>query len=365
MEASEGPAASGRARVLVVDDSVVVRKVLADALSSEPDIEVVAVAANGRIALARLAQFPVDVIVLDVEMPELDGLSTLRELRRRPSSPRVIMFSAHTTEQARATVEALALGAEDCVAKPSSLNGSDAAQTVALQALKERIRLLSRRTTRRNTAPLPLPPTSAPITAPPPAQKRRIDVVAIGASTGGPNALCQLFSRLPAFFPAPILIVQHMPAGFTRPFAERLTRESSLPVEEGTEGVPLTPGRAWLAPGGRHMVVRRQAQGVALHLHDDPPVWSCRPAVDVLFESVAAAFPGSALGVVMTGMGEDGKLGAQAIRGTGGSIIVQDEASSVVWGMAGAVANAGLADAVLPLEALGDAIVRRARKELP
>lgn len=349
-----------RARVLVIDDSVVIRKFLADGLGSDPDIEVVAVAANGRIGLARLAQFTVDVIVLDVEMPEMDGLSTLRELRRRPGSPRVIMFSAHTTEQARATVEALALGAADCVAKPSSLSGSDAAQTIALQALKERIHMLTRRPVRRSPASGPYAPPILPQSG----SRRRIEVVAIGASTGGPNALCQMFARLPAFFPVPILIVQHMPAGFTGPFAERLTRESSLPVEEGADGVTLKPGMVWLAPGGRHMAVRRQAQGVALHLHDDPPVWSCRPAVDVLFESVARVFPSSALGVVMTGMGEDGKLGAQAIRSAGGSIIVQDEASSVVWGMAGAVANAGLADDVLPLDALGDAIVRRARKEL-
>lgn len=350
-----------RARVLIVDDSVVIRQFLSEQLGNEPDIEVVGVAANGRIALAKLAHLSVDVIILDVEMPELDGLGTLRELRRRPASPRVIMFSAHTTEQAKTTVDALALGAEDCVAKPSNLGGSHAAQKATILGLAERIRLLTMPKKTGERAPVSSEP-KIQVTVPNANLKRRVDIVAIGASTGGPNALCQIFSRLPAFFPAPIVIVQHMPASFTKHFAERLTRESNIPVEEGEEGIALLPGRAWVAPGGRHMVVRRDGAGFRLHLHDEPPVWSCRPAVDVLFESVAAAFLNHALAVVMTGMGEDGRLGAMAIRNAGGSVIIQDEKSSVVWGMAGAVANAGIADAILPLDELGDEIVRRARK---
>lgn len=349
------------ARVLIVDDSVVIRNVLSDSLG-ESDIEVVGVAANGRIALAKLAHLTVDVIILDVEMPEMDGLATLRELRRLSQPPRVIMFSSHTTDQARATVEALALGAEDYVAKPSSLNGSTGAKTLAIETLRERIHMLMRsRQSRQSTPSLGVAKLDAATLSQ--KRRRRFDIVAIGASTGGPNALCQIFSRLPAPLPVPILIVQHIPAGFTRPLAERLTRESNIPVDEGIDGTLLVPGKAWVAPGGRHMVVRRNTIGCTLQLHDDPPVWSCRPAVDVLFESVATAFPQNALGVVMTGMGEDGKLGAQAIRNAGGSVIVQDEQSSVVWGMAGAVANAGLADAVFPLEELGDAIVRRTRRE--
>ncbi|MFO0576426.1 MAG: chemotaxis response regulator protein-glutamate methylesterase [Polyangia bacterium] len=357
-----------RSRVLIVDDSVVIRHVLREQLGSAPDIEVVGVAANGRIALAKIEQLAPDVIILDVEMPELDGLATLRELRRRPVRPRVIMFSSHTTEQAQPTVEALALGAEDCVAKPSSLGSSDGAQAAAIQALLERIRML--------TSSRPVPPgagagaavrrVEAPALAPPTSGlRRRVGLVAIGASTGGPNALCRLFARLPAGLPVPIVIVQHMPAGFTRHFAERLTRESSIRVEEGTEGAALEPGRAWIAPGGRHMVVRRRAAALCLHLHDEPPVWSCRPAVDVLFESVAAAAAPGALGVVMTGMGEDGKRGAAALRQAGCSVIVQDEQSSVVWGMAGAVATAGLAEAMLPPDELGDEICRRTRRDLP
>lgn len=350
-----------RARVLVVDDSVVVRQFLAERLSAEPDVEVVGVAANGRIALAKLAHRSVDVLILDVEMPELDGLATLRELRQRPSSPRVIMFSAHTTQQARATVDALALGAEDCVAKPSNLGGSPSAQTAAVTALLERIRMLMR----SGSASRSVPHTSeSPIARaiPSPRARSTIEIVAIGASTGGPNALCQIFSRLPARFPVPVVIVQHMPIGFTKPLAERLQRESNISVEEGSEGTVLAPGKAWVAPAGRHMVVRRSRSSVSLHLHDDPPVWSCRPAVDVLFESVAAAFPHGVLGVIMTGMGEDGRQGSMAIRRAGGGVIIQDEASSVVWGMAGAVASAGLAEAILPLDELGDEIVRRVRR---
>lgn len=355
-----------RSRVLIVDDSVVIRHVLREQLGSAPDIEVVGVAANGRIALAKIEQLAPDVIILDVEMPELDGLATLRELRRRPVRPRVIMFSSHTTEQAQPTVEALALGAEDCVAKPSSLGSSDSAQTTAIQSLIERIRML--------TSSRPVPPgagaavrraETTELAPPPPGTRRRVGLVAIGASTGGPNALCRLFARLPAGLPVPIVIVQHMPAGFTRHFAERLTRESAIRVEEGTEGAVLETGRAWIAPGGRHMVVRRRAAALCLHLHDEPPVWSCRPAVDVLFESVAAAAAPGALGVVMTGMGEDGKRGAAALRRAGGSVVVQDEQSSVVWGMAGAVATAGLAEAMLPPDELGDEICRRTRRDLP
>lgn len=352
------------ARVLVVDDSVVTRQFLSEKLGLQPDIEVVGVAANGRIALAKLERLTVDVVILDVEMPEMDGLATLRELRRRPTRPRVIMFSAHTTEQAKTTVDALALGAEDCVAKPSGLSGADAEPQSAVQAILERIRMLTKakRQGNRNSDRVPTLRSAREASGPAGAAKRRVDVVAIGASTGGPNALCQLFERLPGGFPAPIVIVQHMPVGFTKPFAERLTRESKIPVEEATEGSRLTAGKAWLAPAGRHMVVRRDRAGCYLHLHDDPPVWSCRPAVDVLFESVATAFPRTALGVVMTGMGEDGRLGSMAICRAGGSVIAQDEQSSVVWGMAGAVANAGLADAVLPLESMGDEIARRARR---
>lgn len=353
------------ARVLVVDDSVVTRQFLSESLGRQPDIEVVGVAANGRIALAKLDRLTVDVIILDVEMPDMDGLETLRELRRRPTRPRVIMFSAHTTEQARTTVDAMALGAEDCVAKPSGLSGADAEPKLAVQALAERIRMLTRakRPSSRISQTLQVLRSSrGEGSGPVNALKRRVEVVAIGASTGGPNALCQLFASLPSFFPTPILIVQHMPVGFTKPLAERLTRESKLPVEEGAEGIRLTGGKAWIAPAGRHMVVQRDRTGCYLHLHDAPPVWSCRPAVDVLFDSVAVAFPRSALGVVMTGMGEDGRLGSMAIRKAGGSVIAQDEQSSVVWGMAGAVANAGLAEAVLPLENLGDEIARRTRR---
>lgn len=354
-----------RSRVLVVDDSVVIRHVLREQLGSAPDIEVVGVAANGRIALAKIEQLAPDVIILDVEMPELDGLATLRELRRRPVRPRVIMFSSHTTEQAQPTVEALALGAEDCVAKPSSLGSSDGAQAAAIQALLERIRMLTLRPAPTGAGAAGRRAEAPELALPPPGTRRRVGLVAIGASTGGPNALCRLFARLPAGLPVPIVIVQHMPAGFTRHFAERLTRESSLRVEEGTEGAALEPGRAWIAPGGRHMVVRRRGPGLCLHLHDEPPVWSCRPAVDVLFESVAAAAAPGALGVVMTGMGEDGKRGAAALRKAGCSVVVQDEPSSVVWGMAGAVASAGLAEAMLPPDELGDEICRRTRRELP
>lgn len=341
-----------RVRVLVVDDSVVVRQLLAERLGALPGIEVVGTAVNGRVALAKLAHTPTDVMILDVDMPEMDGLATLRELRRLPARPRVIMFSAHTTAQAKSTIEALSLGAEDCVAKPSNLSGAGADDV--LQALADRIRSLGGR-------PLTVATRAAPPPARVPAPRSPVGLVAIGASTGGPNALCQLFSRFPGAFPVPVVLVQHMPASFTRPLADRLMRESNIVVEEGAEGALLAPGKAVVAPGGRHMVVRREGRRARVHLHDEPPVCSCRPSVDVLFASVAATHAGAVLGVVMTGMGEDGRVGSRAIRDAGGSVIVQDAESSVVWGMAGSVVRDGLADAVLPLDELGDEIVRRVR----
>lgn len=347
-----------RVRVFIVDDSVVIRQFLVTELGREPDIEIADTAVHGRNALAKLARISVDVIILDVEMPEMNGLETLRELSRRPERPPVIMFSSLTTEQARTTVEALALGAEECVAKPSNLGDSDGARAGAIRTLLHHIRTL---TGTRPTGPgSPSGPVVSPAVTPSrPRSTQPVQVVAVGASTGGPNALCQLFSRLPAGFPVPIVIVQHMPAGFTKPLAERLTRESSLRVDEGVHGEELAPGRAFVAPGGRHMLVRHDGRRVLIHLNDDPPVCSVRPAVDVLFASVASVYTHGVLGVVMTGMGEDGKEGSRAIQAARGSVIVQDAASSVVWGMAGAVAKEGLADAVLPVDELGDEIVRR------
>ena len=340
-------------RVLVVDDSVVFRQLVSRELAADPMLEVVGTAANGKIALQRLPQMNPDIVILDIEMPELDGLSTLRELRKTYPKLPVIMFSALTERGAAATLDALALGATDYFAKPSGSGGIDASLEVIRKELIPEIKAICRHEQPSlpvSTKPVPSSIASAPI-----------DVVAIGASTGGPNALAEVFAGLPGDMPVPTLIVQHMPPMFTRLLAERLSAKNAVKVEEAQPGVVLQPGRGWIAPGDFHMIVARDGALTRLLLHQDPPENSCRPATDVLFRSVAKAYGPRALAVVMTGMGQDGLRGCEAIKEAGGQIIVQDEATSVVWGMPGFVARAGLADKVLPLAHIAPEIVRRVR----
>jgi two-component system chemotaxis response regulator CheB len=351
-------------RVLVVDDAVVFRRLVAEELSKDPALEVVGTAANGKIALAKMTQVQPDLVILDIEMPEMDGLATLAELRKTYPRLPVIMFSALTERGAEATLDALALGATDYFTKPTDAGGREASLVVIREQLIPEIKALCVRThgaTTANDGPSPLPGKSAAVQAPyrPPTQPGAIQVVAIGASTGGPNALADVFRRLPADFPVPIVIVQHMPPMFTRLLAERLSAEFAISVREGSSKTVLESGRAWIAPGDYHMIVVRDGLHVRLLLHQDPPENSCRPAVDVLFRSVAQTFGPRSLAVVLTGMGQDGLRGCEAIRETGGQVLAQDEASSVVWGMPGYVARAGLADRVLPLSLIGDEIVRR------
>jgi two-component system chemotaxis response regulator CheB len=295
-----------------------------------------------------------DIVILDVEMPVLDGLATLREIRKLYSKLPVIMFSALTERGAEATLDALALGATDYFAKPTGAGGLDASLQVIREELIPEIKALCPKT----AAP---PVAVAPVGALVGRSAGRVEVVAIGTSTGGPNALADLFAGLPADFPVPIVLVQHMPPMFTRLLAERLSARSALRVEEGRSGGRLLPGHAWIAPGDHHMIVACDGAGTRVLLHRDPPENSCRPAADVLFRSVAQTFGPAALAVVMTGMGQDGLRGCEAIRETGGQVIVQDEATSVVWGMPGFVAKAGLADRVLPLALIAPEIVRRVR----
>jgi two-component system chemotaxis response regulator CheB len=349
-------------RVLVVDDSVVVRRLVTRVLDEDDGIEVVGAAANGRIALAKIAQLQPDVVTLDIEMPELDGLATLAELRPRWPRLPVIMFSTLTERGAEATLEALALGASDYVTKPSGQPNAGEAMAAVRAELLPRIRALH---SRRHPSPAPSPSPPRAAAAPPPVRppvrpaNTRIDVVVIGVSTGGPNALAELLPALPATFPVPLVIVQHMPPVFTRLLATRLDSRCALDVIEAEGGEILARGRVHIAAGGRHLALLRQGTSVVAVANDDPPEHSCRPAVDVLFRSVASLYGSSALAVVLTGMGQDGLRGAEAIKVAGGQILAQDEASSVVWGMPGFVARAELAEAVLPLDALAAEISRR------
>jgi two-component system chemotaxis response regulator CheB len=288
-------------------------------------------------------------------MPVMNGLETLVELRKLYPKLPVVMFSTLTERGASATLDALSLGASDYATKPSN-TGSPAAAVAAIRAeLLPKIKALCGGSAVKLKS---LPPPRPTVKVKRPAN-RHIEIVTIGTSTGGPNALAEVLPRIPKDFPVPIVLVQHMPPIFTRLLADRLAARSAIPVEEGIAGVILSAGHAWIAPGNFHMTVKRAGVGSRLELNQDAPENSCRPAVDVLFRSVAQVFGTSVLGVVMTGMGSDGVIGAQHIREKGGEVIIQDEASAVVWGMPGLVFASGQADAVYPLDQLGQEITRR------
>lgn len=345
-------------RVLVVDDSMIVRRVVMEELSAPSDLEVVGAAVNGKDALVKAKELRPDLIILDIEMPEMDGLTALTHLRAdHPKTP-VIMFSSKTELGAAATLEALSRGAADFFAKPGGAGGLDASRLVIRDELIPAIRALGRR---KRTEPASRPMSIAPSPSPSPpstAATSRIDLVAIGASTGGPNALAELFAALPANFPVPIVVVQHMPALFTQYLAERLTRDSKIKTVEAKSGLELEPGKAWIAPGDFHLVVMRDGGRVQTQIHQEPPENACRPAVDPLLRSVASTYGPNCLAVILTGMGQDGCQGSAAIRAAGGVVLAQDEASSVVWGMPGHVVRAGLASKVLPLSMLAGEVSR-------
>jgi len=347
----------------VVDDAVVMRKLITEALQQDPELEVVGVAANGSIALQKIPQVCPDLVTLDLEMPEMDGLTTLQEIRKLYPDLPVIIFSTLSQKGAIATLDALSFGANDYVTKPANVGSVTEALSRLEQELVPKIKAhCRRRGLLRAAAPRPAGGwTSAP---PAPAVRpaaRPVEVVCIGTSTGGPNALAEVFSNFPDNFPVPILVVQHMPPMFTAMLADRLDTHSRVRCHEGADGQLVEAGHAYLAPGGRHMEVARSGASLRLLLHDGPAENSCRPAVDVLFRSAAAVYGGAGLGVIMTGMGQDGLRGCEAIREQGGRIIAQDEVTSVVWGMPGSVAQAGLADRVLPLSQIAWEIIRQVR----
>ncbi|UFN43030.1 protein-glutamate methylesterase/protein-glutamine glutaminase [Nocardioides okcheonensis] len=359
---------SRKVRVLVVDDSVVVRRLVAEALAADPQIEVVGTAANGRVALAKIAQVNPDLVTLDIEMPVMDGLETLRHLR--PLHPRlpVVMFSTLTERGATATLDALELGASDYVTKPANVGSVMASMEAVRQQLVPKIHGLCRRIIAPPapprpllTAPVaPLAPRGRPATA-----TNQVDVVAIGASTGGPDALSAVLAALPADLGVPVVVVQHMPPVFTRQFADRLNGKVPLHVSEASAGDPVVAGGVLVAPGDHHLRfrgTRALPSGIVAALDQGTPEHYCRPAVDVMFRSVVETWGGHVLAVVLTGMGSDGASGCAAVVAAGGSALVQDEATSVVWGMPRAVVEAGVPAQVLPLHQIGPAIVDRVRR---
>ncbi len=347
-----------RVKVLVVDDSVVIRKVLTDVLMADAEVDFLGAAANGKIALQKMAQTLPDVVALDVEMPEMDGLATLAEIRKLYPKLPVVMFSSLTEKAAATTLEALRLGATDYFAKPSGTGGARNSIEMVQRELVPRLKGLGRigrdgkRLAQRSVVSLPAPAVRLPTGS------HRIDIVALGASTGGPNAIADMLDKLPPL-PVPMVITQHMPPLFTRLFAERLNAATPHHVKEAAEGDVLQPGHIVIAPGDFHLVLRREGTKVRVHLNQEPPENSCRPAVDPMMRSVVALHGAGVLGVVLTGMGQDGLRGCQDIRNAGGQVVVQDEATSVVWGMPGFVARAKLAHAVVPLSRIASEITSR------
>ncbi|MEZ6123595.1 MAG: chemotaxis response regulator protein-glutamate methylesterase [Planctomycetaceae bacterium] len=340
-------------RVLIVDDSVVIRRLLSGILEQDPEIEVVGTAANGSIALAKLPQVTPDLVTMDVEMPVMDGLATVAELRKAYPKLPVIMFSTLTERGAIATFDALARGANDYVAKPANVGSVAAGMESVKSELIPRIKALCPFHQSSGHSAVPAVRPVGRVTT-----QSRCDAVVIGSSTGGPQALSSILSKLPGDFPAPIIIVQHMPPVFTKHLANRLNQECRLSVCEAESGEAVESGKVFIAPGGLHLEIQRQGTAVRTKLTESPPENSCRPAVDVLFRSAAKVYGGNLLAVVLTGMGQDGKRGAEAITGVGGTVIAQDEASSVVWGMPRAVTEAGLASIVVSLNGVPSELVR-------
>ena len=376
---SPAPRTAKPIRVMVVDDAIVVRSLLARWVDAEPDMQVIASLRNGREAVARIEQSDADVVVLDIDMPELDGISALPLLLQKKRDLVVIMVSTFTRRSAEISLRALALGAADYIPKPETTR--EATTSVSFRReLIEKIRTLgssrfSPRAYARAAAPEIAPsPHGKPVAAPRVRKTRSFEteplrlrlfaavrprVLLIGSSTGGPQALTALIEKLPAAVDrAPVLITQHMPPMFTTVLAEHLSRVGGRGAHEAEDGEPVLAGGIYVAPGGRHMRVVRSDDGIRIALGDDAPINFCKPAVDALFTSAVPVWGAATLALVLTGMGADGTRGAADIVAGGGSIIAQDEATSVVWGMPRSVAQAGLCSAVLPLDQIAPKIIR-------
>ncbi|MEO8024969.1 MAG: chemotaxis response regulator protein-glutamate methylesterase [Bryobacteraceae bacterium] len=363
---------TSRIRVLVVDDSSVMRRLVAHALEGDPGIQLAGVAADGLIALEMLSQVNPDLVTLDIEMPRMNGLETLREIRKRYPRLPVIMCSSLTVRGGTSTFEALTLGANDYITKPSTPRqgpvvsaGSSAESQVqilnqSLVAFREelvpKIRQffpsLSNSRSGSSSAAHNAHPRQRIATGPPAA-------IVIGVSTGGPTALANIITDLPSTLRVPVLIVQHMPKVFTRLLAERLQTLTKLKVSEATDGDVVCAGRIYVAPGDYHLRLKRRGTEIVTTLDQESPENSCRPAVDVLFRSAADIWGGSVVAVILTGMGQDGLRGVEELKSRGAYVIAQDQNSSVVWGMPGAVVTAGMANAVLDLKQVIPEVLRR------
>jgi two-component system, chemotaxis family, protein-glutamate methylesterase/glutaminase len=342
-----------RIRALIVDTSAFARRMAAQAVAAQPDMEVVGQASSGAAALQQLANARPDVVVLDLEMAGADGFETLRHLKRGAPDVPVLVFSSGAGRGVGATADALLAGADDCVLKPEAATEVASAWAESQEELATKLRAIAERARRvaaRRSRTGSMPPSRAPQVLEP------VRAVVVGTSAGGPEALAQILPRLPEKFPAPVLVVQHMPGGFTTALAKRLDEKCSLPVAEARHGQRVEPGRVVLAPGEFHMHLSKQHESISVLLDKGPLEHGCRPSVDALFRSAARVYGPNLLALVLTGMGSDGLEGARAVREAGGHVWIQDEESSAVWGMAGAVSRAGLALRTLTLPSVAHAL---------
>ena len=354
-------------RVLVVDDSAVVRGLLTKTLASEPLIEVTATAMHGEAALHKLRQQAADVVILDVEMPVMDGLTALPLILREFPSTRVVMVSSLTSDGADATIRALALGAAGCIAKPTGNSVSESIDRLSRE-LVPLVKALAPQAPAERAMPSPTAPAATMASNGRPRRKSGPRtppaVVVIGTSTGGPQALSHILKGLGTDLTLPILIVQHMPAMFTPMLARHLARDGRRPCTEAAQGAPIERGRTYVAPGDFHLRVVRRENRMLMEIDQAPPEHFCRPSVNPLFHSAAECYGSGVLAVMLTGMGDDGIEGTRAIAERNGYIVAQDQASSVVWGMPAAVVREQLAHEVLPLDAIASAILRLCAEEV-
>lgn len=342
-------------RVMVVDSSLVIRGLISRMLREDSRIEVVASAADGARAIDRVSEGGIDIVILDTEMPGMDGITAIPKLLKADPAITVIMASTLTTRDAEITMRALQAGAADCIPKPNTNREVFEAADFKREFLEKVLALGARRTRRRRADIAPATPGGKPLgtfkTRKP--GKGRIKILAIGSSTGGPCALQELLASLPYPLKIPVVITQHMPAMFTRLLAETLSKIQNIDCQEAVDGEAVLPNRVLIAPGDSHMEFRADDGVLRVALHQGPKINFCRPAVDPMLSSLVSHFGGGVLCTILTGMGSDGLIGAEAVIARGGTVIAQDEPSSVVWGMPGAVARAGLCAAILPINQLG------------
>ncbi len=346
-------------RVLIVDDSAVIRGALGRIVDEQPDMHVVTTAPNGRVALDALKHTPIDVVLLDIEMPEMDGLTALPLILAGFPSTRVIMASSLTQRGAEVTMQALSMGAADFIAKPAAKTGSATLAAISIE-IASKVRAVGRAARGRTAVKGGTPTRPMPVRTELLASRTTVAVprvLAIASSTGGPNALATVLGALPRSFPLPILITQHMPAVFTAMLAQRLERDTGRTCVEAKDGEIIRASVTYVAPGGFHMIVQTNEGVPYVRLTQSEPENYCRPSADPMLRSLAAIYGASMITIVLTGMGEDGMRGCRAVKEHGGRLLVQDEATSVVWGMPGAVVNAGLDPAIAPLSEIGPTIM--------